>query len=501
MAESGFQSLFYFPEDENEEEKKKKEKEKQLEENPLVNKKSLNPINGKERFVISLDNMGASIEKHYYHFQKFFSIHEKSQWGIKAEELLKLKDVFDASVSSSFHGNIGSKTSAMQQQISGYLQQIGQLTKTLFPMLREIGIMSERMSYYENSLDKDKGDDGARQNEVSLKSTWVEVVEQGVQNPNSVYGMATKLGYVTLPDLFFGINPHGKTPKKQREQVQKILEDMEKKKQFNGKVRRALEKKLIQYYTWKEKTWDEMHHTWKFRLKALKQHYNVIRLYMSWLKPLMTNLRALQMKGDVKAHEIVNAFETSKLELELLAVTGNKGNYSSCVLVRLTHTTRPELHYVQGGQRQVTHTGKVVIEIEPYVVTKEEIDFYQKHTEKELYEMMSGMEGEMLKDIENMLTNLGKDVEQYLREAETGKREMKKKDEEKPKLGLFDPFKGVKDSFKVFVPDFKKKDKDKPSKEEARADLAAKKKMEKQAQNQAWITYFVFKKLNGMLAF
>lgn len=500
MPKTGFHSIFTSPE-EKEKEKTEEEKIKEKEEaNPFIQRKSLDPENGAKALRISIDSMGDIVEKHYFFFQKFLTRQPTSAFGLHAEELVKLRDVFDASVSSTFHGQIGSKISAIQQQVSTYLTQIGQLTKTLFPMVREIRMMDERLAMYTASLGKEKGDEEARQNEVALKSVWVEVVEQGMQNPNSVYSMATKLGFVTLPDLFFGITPNGKTPEEQQKNLTKILDSMQKEKAFSLKVRNALEKKLVQYYTWKAKTWSEMQHTRRFRIKALKQHYNVIHLYVSWLKPYLTSLKALQMRGDITAPELVAAFETSKLELELLGVMKKGAKFRSCVLIRVTYVTRPELTYAQGGARQVTHGGEVTISIEPYVATQEEIDFYKTYTERTLFQSVSGMEAtNFITDVEATLTSLGEDVQAYLKEAEEGKQGKKEETKEAKKASMLEPFSALGKSFRIFVPEFKKKEK-KPGKKEAIAAAKEKKEFEKDAAAKAWIIYEVFKKSNGLLA-
>lgn len=497
MAQSVVQSLFTSSKEKTKEELEKEKLEWQEKNNPFRYGKSVNPKNGIGKLQVSLDNMGDSIEKHYFHFVKFFTKHESTSFGIHAEELIKLKDVFDASVSSSFHGQIGSKISAMQQQISGYLTQIGQLSKSLFPMVREIRLMDERLAMYNRSFSTKKDDQEARQNEVALKSTWIEVVEQGMQNPNSVYSMATKLGFVTLPDLFFGINPQGKDPQEQLKNLTSALDEIHKQQAFNTKVRIALEKKLVQYYTWKEKTWQEMEHTYKFRIKNLKQHYNVILLYVSWLKPYLTALKALQMKGNTSSYDLVSAFETSKLELELLAVIKKGKKYHSCVLVRMAIVTKPELSYGQGGGRQVLHSGEIQVSIEPYAATQDDIDYYKKYSDSEHFKYYSGTAVDLAGDIDAMLKSLGTDVEEYLREAETGERKEKKKEETPQDATVFAPFTALKDSFKMFLPE-KSKD-TAPSKKESRAEEAEKKSMEESAAGSAWTVYDIFKKSNGMM--
>jgi len=491
MAKSAFGKFFFSEKKRKKEEKKKdpeleawlkkwkeKNKEGQDEHNPF--KKGAGSKEGPKEFGYSFDckvegqpikshegafrahfdDMGGAIEKYYYWFQTQFTKRTESKYGFSTKKLYKLKDVFDASVSSAFHGQIGSKMGQIQQQVSTYLSQIGQLTKTILPMVREIRMMDERLEIYNGSLSDDPNDDIARQNEVALKSTWIEVVEQGIQNPNSVYSMATKLGFTTLPDFFFSISPHGEKPEEQKKRLHRHLEAMRKQHTFNKKLRDALEKKLVQYYTWKEKTWIEMQHTRKFRIKNLKQHYNVIRLYTSWLKPYLTMLKGLSLANQIDNPALVSAFETSNIELELLSVLESKKTrtttWNSCLMIRIKYVTRPELTYIhQTGQRQPTHYGQANISIEPYVASDEDIEWYRKFSDKEILRTVSGTEIDFTENVEDILTSYGKDVEEYLEEAETGKRKEEEEEEKKRKKteGFFDSFRDVFEGFKIFVPE------------------------------------------------
>ena len=76
---------------------------------------------------------------------------------------------------------------------------------------------------------------------------------------------------------------------------------------------------------WKEKTEKELRTRRNFVLAYLAQEYNVIKMYASWLKPYMENVKKLQQNRELNQADIVTAFETAKIELELLAV---KNTYS-----------------------------------------------------------------------------------------------------------------------------------------------------------------------------
>jgi len=442
----------------------RKEKEKK---NPLIQgKPNVQPDNGKDRFKLILESMGTGVEKYYFWITRFMKEEPDHGLGLEVE---KIKDVFGASAGSSFHSQLGTKASAIQQQLSTYLAQIGQMVKSIYPQVRELRLLDERIEYYEAS---DKGDESA---EIALKSIWIEQVEQGMQNPNSVYSLARQVGFITLPDLFFKINV------KKPSDVDKAIKTTEAPK----KVRDVLAKKLYAYYQWKDNTRREMKHRREFMVKSLRQHYNVIKLYMSWLRPYLKTLRSLEMRGDIYDSDIVNAFETSKLELELIA-KGKGKKYIPCIRVQMTFITRPELSYTQQGQRQPTHMGRTEITLEPYVVTQEQIDDYKKKIDEEDIDFVASIDASMdaLKD----------DLVKYLKEAEEGPEEEEKP--KRPKADYLGPAKGLAQGFMHMLPAGKKKH----MKQQAETENEEKKKAEKTVAKLTFLVYDIFKKVNGMMS-
>ncbi|MBI5872135.1 hypothetical protein HZB88_03545 [archaeon] len=443
--------------------------------NPLILNKPLTPKFAKGKHRLTMESMTSSIEKYYFWTLRF--IKNQPNYGLGYPTVIKINDIFDASVASTFHGQIGSKISAIQQQVSNYLAQIGQMLKTLLPIVREIRIMDERLDYYKRSLE---GEESA---EIALKSIWIEVVEGGINNPNSVYSMATKLGFITLPDLFFKIAVQGDSTKKQLDNVDNAIKGIE----LNKKVKDALAKKLFQYHEWKDKTYREMGYTRKFRIRNLKQHWNVIKLYTEWLRPYLKTLKALQFRGNFDDPELISAFESSKVEIELLALRekeedlkSGKKKYTPCIKVRFVYSTRPVLEYVKEGQKGPAHFGRTEITIEPFAVEWKDIEEYKKQKEKEDWEMVS--------DIFGAMESIGEDVQKYLKEAEEGEKE-EKKEEEKP--SLIEVLSGG------FIRAPKKKEKSKKekpiSRKQAKSSEEEKEKAKKEAIDKAYVLYDIFK--------
>ncbi len=450
------------------EEEIKKQKEK---ENPLIQgTPNVQPENGKDRFKIVLESMGAGVEKYYFWIMRFLSEEPNHGLGFKVE---KLKDMFEASAGSSFHSQIGTKSSAIQQQLSNYLSQIGQMVKALYPQVRELRIMDERIGYYDDSA---KGDAAA---EVALKSIWIEQVEQGTQNPNSVYSLARQVGFVTLPDLFFSINV------KSAKEVDKAVN--KETVEAPTKVKEVLAKKLYAYYAWKEHTQRELTQRKMFMIKSLRQHYNIIKLYMTWLRPYLKTLKQLEMKGNMYDANLVSAFETSRLDLELLA-TAKGEKYVPCIRVLITYVTRPELHYTPQGQKQPLHVGRTEITIEPYVVTKDQVEAYKKKQEEEDIDFVASIDASMMALREDMI--------KYLKEA--GEQiEEEKKEAKRPKTDYLEPFKGIGSGFKMLLPIGGPKG---PTRKQMESLEEEKEKAIGTASKLSFVLYDVFKKANGMVS-
>ncbi|MEA3378441.1 MAG: hypothetical protein U9Q69_02260 [Nanoarchaeota archaeon] len=459
--------------------KKKKEepkkKIKKKEDNPLAKGKSnIKLKDGKDKYWVILESMTSGLEKQYFMILRL--LREQPAHGIGFDEIIKVKDVFDASVSSSFHGHIGSKLSMMQQQASQHLATLGGMIKTVLPIVSELRKTDERLEYYEKSL---KGDESA---EISLKSIWIELVEQGMQNPNSVYALSTKVGYLSLPDLFFKINPQNGI-----DGVDKAIKSLTEEG-IPKRVANVCAKKLFAYYTWKKQTYKELTFTKKFKLKYLRQHYNTIRMYMNWVRPYLKTIKQLQMEGKFRDADLINAFETAKIEIEILATLKKFKKYKPVIQVKFTFVSRPELIYTPQGQKQPVHAGRTEIEIRPYCVTQEQIDDYIQ--EQELNDL------EILAALNESMMALKEDLKKYLEEAgeifdENGneKEEIKKRE---TIIDLFKPLgKGVADMFGSLG---SIKISSKKEKQEALKNAKEKEEALKKAQVCGRLLYYIFKK-------
>ena len=432
----------------------------------LLDEKS---VGRKYRLVV--DNMQTGVEKFYFWFLRTLKEYF-------CDEVLKVRDLYGATESSALFGNIEARKAQQQQQASNYLRGINELTQALFPMVREIKQIDERIDLYGQSEDSHSA-------EVALKTIWVEKVEGGTQNPSSVLGLsqAGGPGYVTLADNFFAIDI------KKGEDLDKVIKGSE----LNERVKGILSNKLKQYYVWKANTHKETIIRKKFMIKALKNHYHTLRLYISWLKPYLKSIKGLSLEkaaNNTKAAKDAEAI-TSKIELEILGVKKKDfKRYFPVVMVKIKYVAIPQMSFQEEYQRGAIHAGRSEIEISGHIFEKGDIENYMKLQDQEDLEILASLtEG---------INVLEEDIKKYLIEA--GEEFPEKKGEEEKKEGILEPFKALASSFKdIFA--FLELIKPGEKKEEGGPVNARKEKKmaEKEIKALPEALYNSFKKSQGML--
>ncbi len=443
----------------------------------------------KQKLII--EQMGASAEPSYFWVLNFL----RHQNGLDYE-VEKTSDVFSATEMSTFFGTAEEKKQRQQERISQYLATVGNMTKSVFQMVRELRIMDERLEYYEKSY---KNDEAA---EITLKNIWTNIVEGGGESPTSIFGMARRLGFVTVPDLFFKINPRSGSSG-----VDKEI-NLLKKEGINPRVRNVLKHKLMEYYTWKEKTYSELKWGKNFRLKALNQHYQSMRMYIKWIKPFLKNVRKLEMSQE-NAPELVTAFETSLIKLELFAfkktyeLTTDRGIVEReftekipCIRVTFKFVTLPEMAFQKEYQRAAVHAGRVEITIEGFVLSPKEVEEYKKEKE---YEDL-----EILKSLDESLEALGDELKKYLIESgEVTAEQLGKKPKPEGKIYLKDvvgPFSSVLDGFKYIFSGLKWDSGDKKKRKLSYYEREQEEAAAKVVGDHVYTVYDIYKKTHGMLS-
>jgi len=331
----------------------------------------------------------AGIEKYYY--QMLEELRERS---FKVE---KVKDVYTASEASDLWGELERRKQMQAEQVMKYLASIGSMMKSLFQMLRELRLIDERLAHYKGR------DKGRAEDDIALKGIWIDKVEGGAQKPSSVYGMATQLGFTTLPDLFFNTFP------KKRSDIKKIVDSLAEHG-INKKIREILQRKLAEFMTWTENTEKELKTGRKFKLMYLRQHFHVIRMYLDWVRPYIKNVSKLNIlaeggKADTRTKtELIRAAESAVMDIELMAEKGAPDDYyKTCIRIVFHFTSQPRLEFRKEYQRGPIHVGKITIDFEGYAFTAADLKAYRDakidddiEVLKSVFSSIEALEGELL---------------------------------------------------------------------------------------------------------
>jgi len=353
----------------------------------------------KSRKKIVIEKPNTSIEETYYWFLHWLR-QERNYTQIE-----KIYDIFSASENSAVFGNVAQRHAIQQDRAAQFLRIIGEMIKTLFQLVRELRVLDEKLEPYKKWKESKSAD-------ISLKHTFISFVEQGANNPDSVYSLATKVGFTVLPDLFFNTHIY---------ELDKIDKEVDEGsvKEFNKVVRTVLKRKLYTYINWKLKTEKELIARRKFLLQYLRQHWSAIQLYMSWVRPYLRTTRRMERSENLTDNpNLVSMFDNTLIEIEILAKRPlniqNKDDHYNCMLVNFRYSTKPTLSYKpEYNQHTVAHTGKVEVTLRAYGWHKDDIIAYKKMRRQEDVEMLRYIN----EHVGGAMDSLGEEFEKYLEEA------------------------------------------------------------------------------------
>lgn len=346
----------------------------------------------------------------------------------------KLEDSFAASENSAFFGVTQQRIGAQQDKVSQLLATVGKMIKELFQLVRELRIIDERLEYYQEVEKEIKKpvEQRSKSADITLKGFFVDLVQGGGKSAASVYGMARELEFITLPDLFFDAPPF-----RSAEEIDQHLKGLEKN--FNQNVVRVLQRHLRQYIEWRRRTAEEHASRRRFQLAYLKQHFEIIKMYIDWIKPYLRHVARLTMKErNTAAPDLISAFEGSMLDIELLGRKSKEGA-NGCILATFNYRTRPELKVVQEGyQRGPVHIGKFEMNLRVYGWTDEQVKKYKALKNKENLALMGGVSA----SVQQAMESLGSELTKYLDEADGTRNESKKEAKKEEHLPFMKKFWG-----------------------------------------------------------
>ena len=195
--------------------------------------------------------------------------------------------------------------------------------------------------------------------------------------------------------------------------------------------------------------------------------------------------------------DILVAFETSMIEVEILAKKPQKAGVNSCILTHFLFRTKPEMNYAQEYQKGPLHVGRVQMTFRAYAWTDKEVLAYKKMREQEDLQLLGLVDS----SVKAALDSLGDELLRYLEEA--GEEfTPKEKTLSKRQSSALSPYTSVFKGFADIFSSFKTKKtiiKLKPSKKDLFQISMAKSDAMKKAKDSMWGIYHHFKKHHGML--
>jgi hypothetical protein len=424
----------------------------------------------------------------------FFILDLMNSLGLNTEKLI---DNFSSTPGSGHFGEMGQRSSIMQQQGSKLLGDINTVLRSILNLIYDLRDFRIRLESYESLNSNDRATkDAAR---LSLKQIWLDKVD--IQKGNSsVKAMALgQAGFVTLLDAFLA--------SKDEKDVEKV--------DLNLRVKRILLPRIQEFNSWIKQSEAELKKRYEIEKTYLKSQVNSLRLYSRWAKPYLKAAMELEQTDQSRTPDFIKVFDTMILELTLmgkskvdpasLALEGEfprdfakekflrkfKRQYYSCVLVDFRFRGIPQ-RVQQGGH--FSFGGRAEISFKAYALNSDELaKLDEKLKNSDIEDALSLVEGAT----EESLTQLKNDIDYYLNEPENEKENSKSNDKSNPFLALL----GIYDKPEKEKKTEEKKDKKLPeniTKDNWYESEFFRKAATKKATESTFTLFDLYKKAHGM---
>tara|TARA_Y100000310_G_scaffold101060_1_gene98958 strand:- start:757 stop:2211 length:1455 start_codon:yes stop_codon:yes gene_type:complete len=422
----------------------------------------------------------------------FFILDLMGDFKLNAE---KLVDNFSSTPGSGHFSELMGKATAMQQQGSKILADIGIIMRGVLQVLYDLKDFKIRLQSYDDLKSKDKNTSDAARH--SLKQIWLDKVDITKGN-SSISMMARQLGFETIFDAFL---------------VAKDSKDADKI-DLNDRVKRVVKSRIEEFNIWVNESEKELRKRYSLERSYLKSQVNSLKLYSRWAKPYLKAAQQLEMKEHGREPALVKTFNTILLELTLLGKSKIdvknailqedlpqdlkklkiRRDYFSCILISfkfrgIPQRAGPQAHYAFGGKAEITFTA--------YALNSDEIEKLNKEMEKEDV-------GDVLKLIEGTTTeslgHLQEEINFFLEEKDESETK-KSKEGSNPFLALIGVY-NKKEKPKEDKKETKKEEKEKKLRSD---DWIEKTHLRKFASTKAEETTFllfdIYKKAHGMVSY
>ncbi len=379
----------------------------------------------KERLVsnpFKLNGIKNPIEKHSLIYDNFSQALEPIYFWIldyinkEYKESEKLIDNFVTSTGSAQFGEMGQRTTRMQEEAMKMMGTVGAIVKSILNIIYDLKEFKIRLSTYDDLNSKDKKKKSSAL--LSLKQIWLDQVDFTKRGTTSLKQLAAQYDYVTVIDAFMAANS---------------LDDV-KKLDLNERVKRILEQRIGEFEKWLKESEQELRKRFEIERIYLKNQVNSVKLYARWIKPYLKSARQLEQRATATA-SLVNAFNTTLLELTILGkgkyepdkdvLAGllpksfkkiTKRKYSPIVIVEFRYRSAPE-RTQQGGYG---FRGRAEIDFTSYALNERELKTLKEELEKDdLGDLMQLLEGSTTESLEQIKV----DLDEFLEDKQKQKKE------------------------------------------------------------------------------
>ena len=362
----------------------------------------------------------------------FFIVDLMNDLGLKPE---KLVDNFSSTPGSGHFAELGQRATIMQQQAGKILGDVNTVLRSVLNIVYDLKDFRIRIQQYDSLKSKSKEEQDAAI--LALKQIWMDKVD--IQKGNSsLKAMALgQAGFQTLLDAFLIA--------KDEKEVDKI--------DLNDRVKRVLKPRIFEFNNWLKESEKELKKRYELEKTYLKSQVNSLKLYSRWVRPYLKAASDLEQKEGGRNPALVKTFNTIILELTLLgktklevrdeALQGNlpkefsdsrltkgKREYYSCVLVDFTFRGIPQKisqqsHFAFGGRAEVT--------FKAYALNNDELKKLDEELGKsdvgDVLNLIQGASTESLNELQE-------EIDFFLEDKETEKKEKKSSDESNPFLAM-----------------------------------------------------------------
>jgi len=441
--------------------------------------------NSVENYSLTYDSFGEGVEPIYFWILDFMRDSPPGGLGLDVQ---KGPEEFEASVSSGYYGEMGQRTSLMQQKAVEYLGTINNLIKSILNLIYDLKEFEIKLSPYNDINNKDLSDEDKRAAMHSLKGVWMDQVDAR-KGRGSINLLAQDLAFVTLRDAFFYVNSS--------EEIAKL--------DLNLRVRNILDRKLTEFNAWLKFSDQEVRKRYEIEKTYLRSQIGTLKLYASWVKPYLIAAQKLKMSGNKKSDflnpDIVNSFSNMQMDIKLYGKKEIKPSavhdsysdikldkkYFMVIEIDLRFRSVPSAMSGQGGRHYI-HGGRTDIKFSGFIMDADELGVRES---MELYEDINLIEEYVGVSLEQLQV----EIDHYL------KPEVKKdnKKEAVVKAPLSNPFGGLFKGFGEIINPLKETifPKKKPySFIYKELEDAAKSK----AKKTTFVIYNTYKKTHGMVA-